>query len=666
MRKIKLISNLSVWNKLFLKQLLPILAFLFFVNGLSAQAVGDFQSKATGNWSAVATWQTYDGTAWVDAAALPDLSQAIKISIQTGHTITVDIALIANNAALNILVNGYLKETAVITKTAAVWTINGTYEFNHPSASGSGLPTATWNDGSTCILTAIKDNTTGINGVQSFYNLTINSPTWNGSYNLGWSTGTITIRGNVTVQNTGSGRWNLCAPAAGAAVTVNIAGNLVVDGSASTSSQLVGVTSNGTSNGTTTVIVNVQGNVLVTGNPTNNAWTKFSISNGSQGGSGTSTWNFYGNVSISDAQIQNSTSTTSGGLGKFVFAKNGTQSFTLSNINNTLAAINIEVLNGSTLNIGSNALLFSTGFFTLNSGAGIVTSLPSGLDGNLTNTGTKTLSTAANYTFNGTSAQVPGALFPASVNDLTINNAAGISLSAPVTLNGTLTFTAGKLSLGANNLIVSASGSLSGASAASYIVTDGVGTLTQTIGAGLTSLFPVGATSGSYDPVSLTPTSATDVAVNVGTTLPAAAPSNYTYNAKVWNITPTAPTSTIVTLNPSSSVSTVVSDVIAQYISGNYVNTAATKSGNAYTGTFTTFSPFVTGTSSLGTSIGLVKIAGVSFDGVTIHNASNVSLQVFDTTGRLVASSTKNITMSSFSKGVYVVKSNSGTLKIAL
>ena len=275
MRKIRLISNLSVWNKLFLKQLLPILAFLFFVNGLSAQAVGDFQSKATGNWSAVATWQTYDGTAWVDAAALPDLSQAIKISIQTGHTITVDIALIANNAALNILVNGYLKETAVITKTAAVWTINGTYEFNHPSASGSGLPTATWNDGSTCILTAIKDNTTGINGVQSFYNLTINSPTWNGSYNLGWSTGTITIRGNVTVQNTGSGRWNLCAPAAGAAVTVNIAGNLVVDGSASTSSQLVGVTSNGTSNGTTTVIVNVQGNVLVAGNPTNNAWTKF-------------------------------------------------------------------------------------------------------------------------------------------------------------------------------------------------------------------------------------------------------------------------------------------------------------------------------------------------------------------------------------------------------
>ena len=59
-------------------------------------------------------------------------------------------------------------------------------------------------------------------------------------------------------------------------------------------------------------------------------------------------------------------------------------------------------------------------------------------------------------------------------------------------------------------------------------------------------------------------------------------------------------------------------------------------------------------------------ISGVTFDGVTIHNASNVSLQVFDTTGRLVASSTKNITMSSFSKGVYVVKSNSGTLKIAL
>ena len=67
-----------------------------------------------------------------------------------------------------------------------------------------------------------------------------------------------------------------------------------------------------------------------------------------------------------------------------------------------------------------------------------------------------------------------------------------------------------------------------------------------------------------------------------------------------------------------------------------------------------------------GTGISTGKLAGVSFDGQTIHNDANVNLQVFDTTGRLVVSSTKNINMSSNPKGVYIVKNNSCTFKIVL
>ena len=665
MKKIKLFLQVSLRNKFLLRKLLPVLVFLLSVNGLFAQVAGDFQSKATGNWSAIGTWQTYDGSAWGDATVLPDLTQAITVTIQAGHTVTVDVAYTVNNAALNIIVNGYLKETGVLTKTAGVWTINGTYEYNHASASGSGLPTATWNDGSTCLLTGITSATTGINAAQSFYNLTVNCPSWAGSLNLGWSTGTISIRGNVTVSNTGSGRWNMCAPASGVTVTVNIGGNLVIDGSASTASQLVSVTANGTSTGTTYIVINIQGNVTVTGNPTNNAWTNFSISRGSQAASGTSTWNYYGNVNISNAQIQNSTTTTSGGLGKWVFAKSGTQTLTLSSINSTVAPFNIEVLSGSTLNIGSSTLTPSSGFFTLNSGAGIMTSHVSGLNGNLTNTGTKTLSTAGNYIFNGTSAQVTGLLLPATVNDLAINNAAGVGLSAPTTANGVLTLTTGTLSLGSNNLTVASTGSISGASASNYIVTDGAGTLTQSF-VTLPLIFPVGASTSSYDPVTLTPTTASAVAVNVGTTLPALAPANYSYNAKVWNITPVTPSSTIVTLTPSTAVVTSVSDIIAQYISGSYVNTAATKSGNAYTGTFSAFSPFVTGTTDLGTSIAQTVLANVSFDGRIIRNPTNLDLQVFDTTGRLMVRSNKNINMGNNAKGIYIISSTSGTLKIVL
>ena len=74
----------------------------------------------------------------------------------------------------------------------------------------------------------------------------------------------------------------------------------------------------------------------------------------------------------------------------------------------------------------------------------------------------------------------------------------------------------------------------------------------------------------------------------------------------------------------------------------------------------------VNGITSVGTSIAQTKITGVTFDGKIIHNDANLDLNVFDTTGRLIISSNKNINMSSNSRGVYIVKSNSGILKIAL
>jgi len=67
-----------------------------------------------------------------------------------------------------------------------------------------------------------------------------------------------------------------------------------------------------------------------------------------------------------------------------------------------------------------------------------------------------------------------------------------------------------------------------------------------------------------------------------------------------------------------------------------------------------------------GTGFSVDKLAGVSFDGQMIHNNANVDLQVFDATGRFMASSNKNINMSNSSKGVYIVKGNTGILKIVL
>ena len=67
-----------------------------------------------------------------------------------------------------------------------------------------------------------------------------------------------------------------------------------------------------------------------------------------------------------------------------------------------------------------------------------------------------------------------------------------------------------------------------------------------------------------------------------------------------------------------------------------------------------------------GTGMSQATISGVSFDGQTIRNENNQDLQVFDATGRMIVTSNRNINMSRSSKGIYIVKSTLGTLKIAI
>lgn len=52
-----------------------------------AQTSGDFRTKTSGNWSDLATWQTYNGATWVDPASKP--GSANNVYIQSGHTVTL-------------------------------------------------------------------------------------------------------------------------------------------------------------------------------------------------------------------------------------------------------------------------------------------------------------------------------------------------------------------------------------------------------------------------------------------------------------------------------------------------------------------------------------------------------------------------------------------------
>ncbi|MFM2156796.1 MAG: hypothetical protein RL516_1545 [Bacteroidota bacterium] len=70
------------------KLLLLFLLFSTIAGKVFSQVVGDYISASSGVWSTAATWQTWNGTAWVVASTAPGATNNVKI--QNGHTITVD------------------------------------------------------------------------------------------------------------------------------------------------------------------------------------------------------------------------------------------------------------------------------------------------------------------------------------------------------------------------------------------------------------------------------------------------------------------------------------------------------------------------------------------------------------------------------------------------
>ena len=251
-------------------------------------------------------------------------------------------------------------------------------------------------------------------------------------------------------------------------------------------------TVNGTANGTATVQINsggtlrlgaasgTSGTLLLSGNFVKNG-TLLSTTGFNSGGvikftsdSGTSfTWTGSGDISGDKINVTVNAGVTldaSSMSSEFKFNGGTTTGITVSG---TLK-MGTVLINGNASSGGHK------GFFTVNSGGTLITAHTGGFgtvtattaNGTLYNfynnsTGLVTLNTAANYTFNGTSAQVPSTSLPATVNNLEINNSAGVTLSQSTTVNGTLTLTSGALkhstftlTLGSSaNIVVNKTGS---------------------------------------------------------------------------------------------------------------------------------------------------------------------------------------------------------------
>lgn len=108
------------------------------------------------------------------------------------------------------------------------------------------------------------------------------------------------------------------------------------------------------------------------------------------------------------------------------------------------------ILNNKIVSGNGSFNVQSSGSLQIGSSAGISSS---GATGNI-QTQTRSFSSGANYTYNGAAAQVTGSGLPNEVNNLVINNAQGVTLSANTKINGTLTLTSGDFIIESNRSLV--------------------------------------------------------------------------------------------------------------------------------------------------------------------------------------------------------------------
>jgi hypothetical protein len=257
--------------------------------------------------------------------------------------------------------------------------------------------------------------------------------------------------------------------------------------------------------------------------------------------------NLYFNNTGNNVATLNGNVTTSNALGNFVvqsgvFTNQGASSSTI--LNDASSSYTISGNSGEIFEVDNGAILRLAGSSTFPSALGTVTLQPTSTVeyiggtqtispqyyGNLTiSAGTSvgrsvTLSNSGiigvytsfspsasnNYTITGSTIAFDGnqsQTFPSgflTYNNLTINNTSStqVALAASITVNSTLNLANGKLSLGSYNLTIATSGSVSGASANSYIVATGSGTLIQQVAAGGSKTFPVGLAT-AYAPVTV-------------------------------------------------------------------------------------------------------------------------------------------------------------------
>ncbi len=330
-------------------------------------------------------------------------------------------------------------------------TVYGAVDFSGGNFSlGGAGTTCNFNTYGPCTMSAGSLAKSGAGAVLNF-NVYGNYTISGGTVDMGGSSGSgnITVNGNYAMTG-----GTTISGGAGGALVLNVLGNYSMSGGSAMTNTGAGTSS--------TVHLKLPSGTMMIDNTSTGTWSKTVVYIDSF-----CTAQLAGNFSTS-------TGTLSGGYGLLV--------------QGTLKCPAAYVVNG-------------TAVFKLTASGSLHTAHPSGIDGSIVTTGTATFDPQGSYTFYAAAPQVTGFLLPGSLSSpsvLTINNSAGVTLSAPVVTTGTLALTSGVLHTISFSITTPGTASgVTGGGTGSYV--DGI--LIKTIAGCTTVNYEVG--DLSYAPMSL-------------------------------------------------------------------------------------------------------------------------------------------------------------------
>lgn len=400
-----------------------------FYARMSAQGAGRIRAR-----------YSTDGTNWTNIDNTTNIVSSFNSYSFTGITQTnVYIRLVAYNFNAGDYL--YLDELSIAPasplryrsrqngdwSSASTWQVSsdGTNWYNATQSPTSSDATIEVVSGHTVTVTAnVTTDQTTVNG-----SLTVNSGVTLTIAN-GTDTNDIVINGTLT--NTGTVAFN-----ASALMSAGTSSTIIFNGSAA---QTMG-------SGFPTTVNNLTINNSYSGSPDVTLSANLAVNGTLTMTQGTLSLSSYSlSYGTSASLVYNGSAAQSSGS---EWLSSMTRPVTISNTSssgvtmtgNRSTSSSVTVSNGATITMDTYTIS-GTGSFTLSGGGTFVTANTGGVNSSIT-TSSYSFSTTGNYTFNGTSAQVTGTNFPNTVNNFVVNNAAGVTWSGNITVNGNLTVAQG-------------------------------------------------------------------------------------------------------------------------------------------------------------------------------------------------------------------------------